>query len=162
MEEERQALFAKDEHGSDLFKYLAEMSHIKLIGKFKSIGCTELLSLFKFFHEFFNTITVLSFLMVTNGRGGVVDTFTSAMWCGKHTYLTKVRDFYHNGFIINRHRLFPWLPIYPHECMVSCTIMELETDSICLHNRTIEHKTQGENFSRNWICLNKRMNPMSL
>ena len=123
--------------------YLTKMSNVKLIGKFKSVSCSELPSLFWIFHGFFSSI--LFFILATTNRWrGVIYTFRSAMWGGKHAHLAKVGNFYHNGIIINWEGLLPWLPINPHECMLSCTLTELKTDSFCLHaDITMKLKTRG-------------------
>lgn len=152
--EKKGMIYMQKMNGSDL-RYLTEMSYIKLIGKFESGSCTKLPALFPIFHGFFSAI-LLVFIMVTNGWRGVVCTFRLAIWGSKHAHLAKVRNFYHNGIIINWEGLFPWLPINSHECMVSCTLTELKTESFCLHaERRITLETWS-NLTGIWYAFKQK------
>jgi hypothetical protein len=43
-----------------------------------------------------------------------------------------MRDLNHDSLVVLGEGLLPWLAVDPHECVVSCSFVELEPDSMSL------------------------------
>jgi len=72
-------------------------------------------------------------LVAVARRGGrVVHALRPARVVGQHGYLTEVGDLHDHGVVLLGERLLPWLPVDPHERVLGCSLVELETDSVGL------------------------------
>lgn len=110
------------------------MSNVNLFGNFESLRRTKFppLSL-PFILRIFATVFIKMTTAATRRwRRGVVDAFRFAVLGGEHVHLTEVRDLYHYGVVVLGKRLLPRLPINPHECVVCCAFVELETNPMRL------------------------------
>lgn len=123
------------------------MWNVNFLRNFECVCCPEF-SLF--FHDwiilFAITISVITIMIDMTWR--VVYTFGSAIVGSKHLNLAKMRDFYHNCVIIYGERLLPWFSIDPHERVVSCTLMKLKPDTMCLQTGKCNKNIQKENAAQ--------------
>jgi hypothetical protein len=72
-------------------------------------------------------------------RGWVVDALRLAPASGQHRHLTEVGYLDHDGVVLLGKRLLPWLPVDPHERVLGCSFVELETKAVGLKVKCSKH-----------------------
>lgn len=116
---------------------LTKLRNINLIRNLEGIRSTKLSKFFAFSHWVVFIIIIIFCTILMAGCWRVKHTSGPAVMSCKHVHLAKVWNLYHHSFIIQWQWLFPGLPIHPHECMVGCTFVKFEANTICLITEVI-------------------------
>jgi hypothetical protein len=129
----------------------AEVSNVNLVRDLECICGTKLppaiLPLIFVLHAVLVVVVVAMAAVLCVGGLVVMDALRLAGLVGKHGDLTKVGDLHNNGVVIFWEGLLPWLPIDPHEGVLCCAFVELETDPLGLILKDVHISLNGEDYT---------------
>jgi hypothetical protein len=118
------------------------MSDVDLVGDLEGGRRTELLPpvLPLVLVLVLQAVAVVVLMAVARRGGRLVHALGPARVVGQHGHLTEVGDLHHHGVVLLGERLLPWLPVDPHERVLGCSLVELETDSVGLKPKYTHHQ----------------------